>query len=153
MRLQQNPFLKLRSLCSRPDRGLNRLIICMKNPITTLQVGILHALTWFQNAINVMVNYSSRTMHRTHRSRTEIVIRILEIVSGSGSDGFTKYKIMYNAFLSYKTVKEYLTLLIGNGLLKHDIGNQKFRITEKGLNFLRLCDQIGDLMGEEQQRW
>jgi predicted transcriptional regulator len=57
---------------------------------------------------------------RPHRSRTEIVIRILEIVSGSGSDGFTKYKIMYNAFLSYAQLKEYLTVLTDNDLLCYD---------------------------------
>ncbi len=61
---------------------------------------------------------------------------------------------MRNAFLSYHQVKEYLTILIENGLLQHDLGNQRFRITEKGLNFLQLCDQIGDLVvNEEQQRW
>ena len=60
---------------------------------------------------------------------------------------------MYNAFLSYHQVKEYLTILIENDLLQHDLGNQRFKITEKGLNFLQLCDQIGDLMEEEQQRW
>jgi predicted transcriptional regulator len=60
---------------------------------------------------------------------------------------------MRNAFLSYRQVKEYLTILMGNDLLQDDLGNQKFRITEKGLNFLQLCDQIGDLMEQEQQRW
>jgi predicted transcriptional regulator len=61
---------------------------------------------------------------------------------------------MYNAFLSYHQVREYLILLIDNGLLQHDLGNQKLRITEKGLNFLKLCEQIGDLIEkEEEQRW
>ena len=59
---------------------------------------------------------------------------------------------MRNAFLSYHQVKEYLIILIENGLLQHDLSKQRFRITEKGLNFLQLCDQIGDLM-EEEQRW
>jgi predicted transcriptional regulator len=60
---------------------------------------------------------------------------------------------MRNAFLSYHQVKKYLIILIENGLLQHDLNNQKFRITEKGLSFVQLCDQIGDLMEEEQQRW
>jgi predicted transcriptional regulator len=59
---------------------------------------------------------------------------------------------MRNVFLSYHQVKEYLTILIENDLLQHDLGNQKFRITEKGHNFLQLCDQIGDLI-EKEQRW
>lgn len=154
MRLQQNPFLKLRSLySSRPDRGLNQLNICVKNPITTPQIGILHALTWFHNAINVMVNHrSSRTMHRPHRSRTEIVIRILEIVSGSGSDGFTKYKIMYNAFLSYAQLKEYLTVLTDNDMLRYDLDSHTFKTTEKGRRFLDFYNQISDVLKTHRQQ-
>jgi predicted transcriptional regulator len=60
-------------------------------------------------------------------------------------------KIMYSAFLSYYQVKEYLTILIGNDLLQHDLGNQRFRITEKGVRFLQLCDQIGDLLEVEER--
>ena len=61
---------------------------------------------------------------------------------------------MYTAFLSYVQMKEYLTILIDNGLLQHDVGNQKFRITEKGLRFLQLYEQIDDLLRkEEEQRW
>ena len=69
-----------------------------------------------------------------HRSRTEIIHDILQTANIDGN-GATQSKIMYNAYLSYRTVKEYLTLLIDNGLLQHDLGNQKFRITEKGLDF------------------
>jgi hypothetical protein len=32
-----------------------------------------------------------------------------------------------------------------------EIGNRKFRITEKGLGFLRICDQMGDLMEVEEE--
>ena len=61
---------------------------------------------------------------------------------------------MYTAFLSYVQMKEYLTILIDNGLLQHDVGNQKFRITKKGLSFLQLYEQIDDLIRkEEEQRW
>jgi predicted transcriptional regulator len=89
--------------------------------------------------------------NKKYRSRTEIVCDILQTANSDGN-GATQTKIMYNAYLSYKVVKEYLTLLIDNGLLQHDLGNQKFRITEKGLRFLQLCDQIGDLI-EKEQRW
>jgi len=53
---------------------------------------------------------------------------------------------MYNALLSYRQMREYLTISIDNGLLQCDLGAQKFRITEKGLNFLQLCDKLGDLI-------
>jgi predicted transcriptional regulator len=72
----------------------------------------------------------------------------------SDGNGAGKTKIMYNAFVSYNQVKEYLTILIDNGLLQYDLGTQKFKITEKGLSFLQLCDKLGDLIKkEEEQRW
>jgi predicted transcriptional regulator len=89
---------------------------------------------------------------RNHRSRTEIVIRILEIVSGAGSDGFTKYKIMYNAFLSYAQLKEYLTVLTDNDLLRYDLDSHTFKTTEKGLRFLETYNHMDDLIKEQQQQ-
>ena len=90
------------------------------------------------------------TQNRKYRSTTEIFHDIQRVAGNEGYNGAGKTQIMYNAFLSYKTVKEYLTLLIDNGLLKHDIGNQKFRITEKGLRLLQLCDQINDLIRKKK---
>ena len=101
---------------------------------------------------NVMVNHrSSRTMHRPHRSRTEIVIQILEIVGGSGSHGFTKYKIMYNAFLNHAQLKEYLTILTDNDLLRYDLDCHSFKTTEKGRRFLEIYNQISDIMKTHRQ--
>jgi|SRR5918993_1747122 predicted transcriptional regulator len=74
------------------------------------------------------------TQNKKYRSRTEIIHDILQTANSNGN-GVVKTKIMYNAFLSYHQVQEYLTILIDNGLLQHDLGNQKFRITEKGLAF------------------
>jgi len=89
---------------------------------------------------------------RKYRSRTEIIHDILQTARSTGN-GAGKTRLMYNAFLSYNQVKEYLTILIDNGLLQYDLDNQKFRITEKGLNFLQLCNQRGNLLiiGEEEQ--
>jgi predicted transcriptional regulator len=93
------------------------------------------------------------TQNKKYRSRTEIMHDILQSARSDGN-GAGKTKIMYNAFVSYNQVKEYLTILIDNGLLQYDLGTQKFRITEKGLNFLQLCDKLGDLIEkEEEQRW
>jgi predicted transcriptional regulator len=89
---------------------------------------------------------------RHHRSRTEIVIRILEVVNGSGSDGFTKYKIMYNAFLSYAQLKGYLTVLTDNDLLRYDLDSHTFKTTEKGRRFLETYNQMDELIKEQQIR-
>jgi predicted transcriptional regulator len=76
-----------------------------------------------------------------YRSRTEIVGNILDAANG----GATKTKIMYKAFLSYAQLREYLSVLIENNLLYLE-GTHKFKTTEKGLNFLKMHNEIGELL-------
>ena len=78
-----------------------------------------------------------------YRSRTEIVGLILEAANGGGA---TKTKIMYKAFLSYAQLREYLSVLIENNLLEYLEGSQTYKTTEKGLNFLRMHNEIGELL-------
>jgi predicted transcriptional regulator len=60
---------------------------------------------------------------------------------------------MYKAFLSYAQLQEYLTLLIGNGLLYYDKTSQIYKTTEKGARFLKLYEQLNQLQqGEELKR-
>lgn len=75
------------------------------------------------------------TQSKKYRSRTEIIYNILQTVRSE-----VKTKIMYDSFLSYYQVKEYLTILVDYGLLQYNSDIQKFRITEKGIKFLELCD-------------
>ena len=77
-----------------------------------------------------------------NRSRTEIVSMILDAANGKA----TKTKIMYKAFLSYPQLKEYISVLIENNLLEYVEGTQTFRTTEKGLNFLKMNNEIGELL-------
>jgi predicted transcriptional regulator len=77
-----------------------------------------------------------------YRSRTEIVAMILEAANG----GATKTKIMYKAFLSYNQLKEYFSILIENNLIEYLDGAHKFKTTEKGLNFLKMHNEIGELL-------
>ena len=77
-----------------------------------------------------------------YRSRTEIVGNILDAANG----GATKTKIMYIAFLSYAQLKEYLTILVENNLIEYIDGNRKFKTTEKGLNYLKMNNEIGELL-------
>jgi predicted transcriptional regulator len=78
-----------------------------------------------------------------YRSRTEIVCNILDATNGGGA---TKTKIMYAAFLSYAQLKEYLSVLIENNLLEYSNGTQTFKTTEKGLFFLKMHNEIGELL-------
>jgi len=77
-----------------------------------------------------------------YRSRTEIVAMILEAANG----GATKTKIMYKAFLSYAQLREYLSVLIENNLHEYLEGSQTYKTTEKGLNFLKMHNEIGELL-------
>jgi predicted transcriptional regulator len=77
-----------------------------------------------------------------NRSRTEIVGNILDAANG----GATKTKIMYTAFLSYNQLKEYISMLIENNLIEYLDGVHKFKTTEKGLNFLKMHNEIGELL-------
>jgi predicted transcriptional regulator len=77
-----------------------------------------------------------------YRSRTEIVSNILDAANG----GATKTKIMYKAFISYNQLKEYLSVLIENNLLEYIDGTHKFKTTEKGLNYLKMHNEIGELL-------
>jgi predicted transcriptional regulator len=77
-----------------------------------------------------------------YRSRTDIVRLILETANGGGA---TKTKIMYNALISYNLMKEYLTLLAENNLLEYEEGNMTYRTTEKGLQLLRIYNNINEI--------
>jgi predicted transcriptional regulator len=53
---------------------------------------------------------------------------------------------MYFAFLSYNQVKEYLSVLIENNLIEYLDGTRTFKTTEKGLNYLKMHSEIGELL-------
>ncbi|MDF2737905.1 MAG: hypothetical protein K0S93_1764 [Nitrososphaeraceae archaeon] len=77
-----------------------------------------------------------------NRSRTEIVSMILEAANG----GATKTKMMYNAFLSYNQLKDYLSILIENNLIEYLEGTRTFKTTEKGLNLLKMHNEMTELL-------
>jgi predicted transcriptional regulator len=53
---------------------------------------------------------------------------------------------MYKAFLSYAQLKEYLSVLIENNLIEYLEGIQTYKTTEKGLNLLKMLNEIGELL-------
>ena len=83
-----------------------------------------------------------------YRSRTEIIALILETAN---SGGVNKTKIMYKAFLSYAQLREYLSVLIENNLIEYIEGSQTYKTTEKGLNFLKMHNEIGELLNPQKQ--
>ena len=77
-----------------------------------------------------------------NRNRTEIASNMLDAAHG----GATKTKIMYNAYFSYNQLKEYLTMLMENELIEYISGNKIFRTTEKGLNLLKIHNEMTELL-------
>ena len=78
-----------------------------------------------------------------NRSRTEIVAMILDAANEGGE---TKVKIMYFAFLSYNQLKEYLSVLVENNLIEYLEGANKYKTTEKGLNLLKIHNEMTELL-------
>jgi predicted transcriptional regulator len=89
---------------------------------------------------------STRSKYSYYRSRTEIAAQILR--GANDYNEITKTKIMYVAFLSYKQLQEYLPPLIQNGLLEYLEGTKSYKITEKGLKFLKIYEKIEELVAE-----
>ena len=77
-------------------------------------------------------------------SRTEIFAKILS--SAAGERGILPIRLMYTAFLSYDQSKEYFDILLKHGLLKHDVGTKEYRTTEKGLEYLKLYEEMRTLI-------
>jgi predicted transcriptional regulator len=56
--------------------------------------------------------------------------------------------MLYATFLSYKQIQRYLALLIEGELLEYVDGTKSYRTTEKGLKFLKIYEQMEELMTE-----
>jgi predicted transcriptional regulator len=82
-----------------------------------------------------------------YRSRSEIIAMILQ----AANNGATKTRIMYGAYLSYAQVKEYLEFLQTKDLLRYEQGTQLYKLTDKGLHFLRAFDQISQIISVNDQ--
>ncbi|HEY7108198.1 MAG TPA: winged helix-turn-helix domain-containing protein [Nitrososphaeraceae archaeon] len=78
-----------------------------------------------------------------YRRRDEIIRSILDSTTG---DGCTKTRIMYSSFLSYPQLIEYLEYLTGHSLIEHDISTKTYKITEKGLKLLNICNEIEEMV-------
>ncbi|MFL6507118.1 MAG: winged helix-turn-helix domain-containing protein, partial [Nitrososphaeraceae archaeon] len=78
-----------------------------------------------------------------------IISQILDAANGSG--GTTGSKIADRAFLNSRQLKENLTALVESDFLRHDGFTHTFRITETGLRFLKLYNQINDLIKEDDE--
>ena len=74
-----------------------------------------------------------------YRSRSDIVGLLLDAANGGGA---TKTKLMYKAYLSFNQLREYLTLLVENGLIEYE---GAYRTTEKGMRVLHIQNEIDEV--------
>lgn len=83
-----------------------------------------------------------------YRSRSEIVGEIL--ASARELEGVTKTRIMFNAYLSFAQLKDYLALLIESGLLEYMPERNRYRTTAKGVRMLDAWNKVNELIGERR---
>ena len=76
-----------------------------------------------------------------YRSRSDIVGLLLDAANGGRA---AKTKLMYKAYLSFNQLREYLALLIENGLIEYE-GDQTYRTTEKGMRVLHLQNEMDEV--------
>ncbi len=78
-----------------------------------------------------------------YRSRSEIVRSILE--AANASEGTSRTRLMYKAYLSFNQLKEYLGTLQENGLIDYEVGKRCYRITQKGVRLLQLQNKMEEI--------
>lgn len=86
---------------------------------------------------------------RKRRDRLHIMAEVLVVTR----DGALKTQIMYKANLSFAQLKEYLSLLLGLGLLATRKRGQKmiYKTTRKGMEYLKSYEEIRALLGNEEK--
>ena len=57
-----------------------------------------------------------------------------------------KARIMYEGYLSWAQLKEYLSLVLKNDLIKYQERDRTFIITEKGIRFLNIHNELNKLI-------
>jgi predicted transcriptional regulator len=83
---------------------------------------------------------------KKYRNRFEIASAILHVVMDGDS---TKTKLMYGSFLSFAQINEYLSFLLANELLKKEKGTRVYTLTEKGVSFLRIYEELSAMVGTD----
>jgi predicted transcriptional regulator len=82
-----------------------------------------------------------------YRTRFEIASNILSVaLEGNAS----KRKLMYASFLSSSQINDYLAFLTANELIMMEEETRVFALTEKGMRFLHIYDDLNKLIPLEE---
>jgi predicted transcriptional regulator len=82
-----------------------------------------------------------------YRSRFEIASSILSVALEGDT---SKRRLMYASYLSSSQIKEYLSFLTANGLIMTDKDKRIYSLTEKGMRFLHIYDDLSKLIPLEE---
>ena len=66
-------------------------------------------------------------------------------MNAANGGGATKTKLMYSAFISFNQLREYLYLLVENGLIEYEEGMRTYRTTEKGMRLLQIQNTMDEI--------
>jgi predicted transcriptional regulator len=83
-----------------------------------------------------------------NRSKTDIIAVVLKVVNSNR--GAIQARIMYEAYLSWTQLKEYLSLVLKNGLVEYQERDRTFIITKKGIHFLKIHNELNELIATKQ---
>ena len=78
-----------------------------------------------------------------HRSKEEISALILEAIVHTNRA--TQTIIMYKAYLTHSQLKQFLSSLVEKGLIEYQREDRLYRVTEKGIYFLQVYNQLNQL--------
>ena len=78
-----------------------------------------------------------------YRSRFAIASNILNVARAGNA---TKTRLMYGSFLSFAQINEYLSFLGSNGLVTRSQETHTYALTEKGMRFLRIYEELSQLV-------
>jgi predicted transcriptional regulator len=84
---------------------------------------------------------------KKYRSRFEIASTILHLVVDGDA---TKTRLMYGSFLSFAQINEYLNFLLANELLAKEEATRMYSLTEKGMRFLHIYEELSALIGVDE---
>jgi predicted transcriptional regulator len=78
-----------------------------------------------------------------YRSRNDIIAQMLHCVSDRDA---TVTRIMYQSFLSYAQIKQYLHILTEREFVEYNSARRLYKITKRGSQFLELYKNIDELL-------
>ena len=78
-----------------------------------------------------------------HRTKEEIAALILEAIVHSNRA--TQTIIMYKAYLTHVQLKQFLSSMVEKGLIQYHKLERLYTITEKGMHFLEVYNQLNQL--------